>query len=300
MAETTRPTRGLTFGLVVFGFVLVGLAILLLLRAETQAHPAPSNRDTAVLTLEQALPDAASLAYLAALERTVPDVADQFRREADAALRNGMTSNDLAQRLLWTAMSQLKPNAAYIRRARVSEFDALIGHFRSGLETLERARSPWCEAETVEALLKQPTPDLIETFLAQFPYGSDGYDWALTWSRLYLEAAQTGRSLPYFHAQRTWRDKATLQDRGLAMGSQQWALALQIAAFSQAEGQGYDNMRLALEGINVCRLGTAMADLSDSLPEDTRGRIWADLMPELFYGNTPYVLAVVTDFFFLG
>lgn len=300
MAEKTRTTLGLRLGLYVFAAVVVGLTTWFMTRPETPPRPAQSNQASSFGTLAQALPDPASQAFLAELERSVPDIALTFRAEADAALRTGITQEDLAHRLLWTAMSQLKPNAVYIRRAPVEDYDALIAHFRSGLGQLNTTQSAWCDAESVEALLKLPTPDLIETFLAQFPYGSEGYDWALTWSGLYLEAARHGRQQPVFHPRRTYQDKMVLQDRGLAMGAQQWALALQIAAFSQAEGQGYDNMRMALEGINVCSLGMALADLSDHLPDANRARIWADLMPELFYGNTPYVLAVVTDFFFIG
>ncbi len=59
-------------------------------------------------------------------------------------------------------------------------------------------------------------------------------------------------------------------------------------------------MREVIESIDVCKLAVTAVDLSDSLPEANRGRIWAELMPEIFYGNTPYVLMLVTDYFFLS
>ena len=94
--------------------------------------------------------------------------------------------------------------------------------------------------------------------------------------------------------------EAILQQEGLALGSEQWALALQIAAFANSEGTSYGQMQEVIAGMDVCELGIAVETVSARLPSDVRTRIWADLMPEIMVGNTPYVMYRITDYFFIG
>jgi len=140
----------------------------------------------------------------------------------------------------------------------------------------------------------------VPTLLAEFPYASPQYDWAMGWMTTILKAARQGQVQPTRYARPGFRDEAILQQEGLALGSEQWALGLQIAAFANSEGTSYAKMQEVVSGMNVCELGIAVETVSGRLPEDVRGRIWADLMPEIMIGNTPYVMYRVNDYFFIG
>lgn len=296
---TTPPitTIGLRTGLTILALVCIGTFAALTL---ITVPPSPSTQVKSPASIAAALPDTVTAGYLRKLRRTSPETAEKLQQELQAAIRSGEAAPELADRVTRAALSEFKPNAPYILRASTGNYDRLLDHVRTGFEMMSESGSHWCEAVAVEGLLKLSVDDLIETLIDQFEYDSGGYRWALTWSGFYLDAAYQGQKLPHFHGQRSLQDKLALQEQGLAIGSREWALALQVAAFSQAEGQGYAPMREVIESIDVCKLGIAMVDLSDRLPEPNRGRIWSELMPEIFYGNTPYVLVVVTDYFFLS
>ena len=122
----------------------------------------------------------------------------------------------------------------------------------------------------------------------------------MDWMTTILAAVKQAQDRPRRNARPGARDEAVLQQEGLALGSEQWALALQIAAFANAEGTSYGQMQEVIAGMDVCDLGIAVETVSARLPSDVRARIWADLIPEIMVGNTPYVMFRVTDYFFIG
>jgi len=295
----TPSPLGLRTGLIVL--VVVAAAFLALIASgRMDGDPILTHGDTDPQTsLETVLSDPATRQYLGQLDQYAPETAQALRSEAAAAIRSGASKDRLSNMVLRAQLAEMQGQALYLRYASTADYDAILGGLRSGFQALATAESHWCEAASVETLLKRSETDLIDTLLAEFSYDSPAYRWLLDWSGTYLEAADRARRQPARRGPRTGYDKDVLQQRGLAMGSKQWALALQIANFSQAEGQGYAPMRQTLNNIDVCKLAIAVVDLSDSLPEPNRGRIWSQLLPEIFYGNTPYVLALVTDYFFL-
>ena len=153
---------------------------------------------------------------------------------------------------------------------------------------------------TVAEFLAQNDSDLAPSLLAEFPYQSPQYNWAMGWMVTILGAAREGQTEPRRYTRPTFRDEAVLQQEGLALGSEQWALGLQIASFANSEGTSYAQMQDVISSMNVCDLGIAVETVSGRLPEDVRGRIWSDLLPEIMIGNTPYVIYRVNDYFFIG
>lgn len=252
-----------------------------------------------IATVEAVLGDASSAQFMRDLERYAPIDAKMLRREAQLAIKAGATRDDLADLLLRAMLVQFQKGALDIRRARVDDYDAILAPLRSGLQTLSQQNSTWCEAAEIEHLLRLSPEDMITRMVSEFSGDQEAYHWVLAWGGRYLRAADTARRSPTQHGARTAVDKAVLQQYGLQLGAKEWGLALQVASFSRAEGQGYSEMRQVIESIDVCELGITVVDLSDALPADNRARIWAELLPEIFYGNTPYVLALVTDYFFI-
>ena len=258
----------------------------------------PVAADTRLV--ETVLNDAASRNYLAKLDVHAPVAAQKFRLEAAFAIKDGWSQEDIGALLMESAFAQFRPMAVDLQIAPTASYDAILAHFGEGMARLKAQNSKWCEGPTVAAFLTENDDEIVPQLLAQFPYGSDGYEWALAWGGLFLDAAAEGRRARVRHGRPDWRDEVALQQEGLAFGTEKWALALQIGAFSTSEGQSYAMMRDAIRGMDVCGLGLAIPTVSERLEIDVRGRIWADLIPEIMYGNTPYVLARVNDYFFIG
>lgn len=300
MVNKSRAPIGLKTGLIAFGVIgaafLGALSMTLRSASPIPNEPAPQSMSQ----VEQVLSDAGTASFLRHFDRVSPIRAKLFRDEASAAIKNGVDQSKVAEMLLRALLYEFRANALTLRNARVEDFDQVLAHLRVGFEALKASDAKWCRAVTVEALLKQSETDLIASLVGEFRYPGAGYDWALRWGELYLGAAETALRAPTRHQPRNNYDKLVLQQQGLNLGARQWTLALQIANFSQVEGQGHRPMRQIIEAIDVCELGIAIDDLSTSLPGEVRGRIWAELAPEIFYGNTPYVLYLVTDYFFLS
>ncbi len=297
--DRAEATLGLRTGLIIL--LAVALAFVALMaggwfdnRLATGQAEAP-----ALVPLEAVLSDDATRQYLRQLDLYAPETATALRAQAQIAMRSGEDQNMLADLVLRALLSQFQRDALRFRYAQPEDFDAILAHLRTGFQTLSGAASPWCDANAVETLLKRADTDLIDTLLAEFEYDGAAYRWVLQWGGIYLKAADRAGRYPVRYGPRSAYDKTVLQDHGRALASREWALALQIASFSQAEGQGYAPMRQAIDSIDVCKLAITVVDLSDDLPTQTRARIWAELMPEIFYGNTPYVLALVTNYFFI-
>lgn len=300
MPDRSRPTIGLRTGLIAIG--IIGAAFLsAVFLTPSPSSPAPAaTKPVQLPALESALPDAQTARFLRVFDKASPIRAQTLRLETGTALQNGADAGAAANMLLHALLYEFQTEALTLRYANVDDFDRLIAHLRTGFETLSSSGSSWCQATQVEALLKHSDTELIDVLLAEFEYPGPAYDWALQWGELYLSAAESARQTPTQHGPRSPFDKIVLQQHGVSFGAEQWTLALQIANFSQIEGQGHQQMREIIQSIDVCRLGIAIDDLSTRLPDGVRGRIWAELAPEIFYGNTPYVLYLVTDYFFLG
>ncbi len=245
-------------------------------------------------------PDAASRNVIHALEGANPEAAETLRRELAFAQRDGTDQSDLSNILLQALFAQLGEQAIYVQRAETEDLDAIVSGFITGADQLAAAQSDWCAGPTLAGFLTENDDELVPSLLAKFPYGSPQYAWAMGWMTIVLNRAEKAQNFPYRHGRPTGRDEYILQQEGRALASSQWALALQIAGFANAEGQSYQAMQDAISAIDVCELGLAIEMVSERLPEDVRGRIWADLMPEIMVGNTPYALARVQDYFFIG
>jgi hypothetical protein len=295
-----RPRTGLQWGLITLVVVSVLVAFSFYWLGGTGTKIVAAEKPNQTVSLASVLSDRVSRDYLAKLDNAAPETAEKLRREAVLSIEDGADSDQIAEIVLQAAFSQFQAKAFDLQYAPVGSYDAIIAKFSGGTSDLKAANSDWCKGLTIQSFLKQSDDELVPSLLSNFPYQSAQYDWVLEWSGLFLDASVAARASQTRHRQPNSRDEFFLQQEGLGLGSSQWGLALQIAAFANAEGQSFDAMQDAIEQINVCDLGIAVGAVSKRLPEDTRGRIWADLMPEIMVGNTPYALARIQDYFFIG
>lgn len=300
MNAASQKQMGVAWGLIVLGLTAIAALLVIGLIPNSPKPLGATTQAPVKHRLELALPDAATADYLSALDQYAPITAQMLRLEASQAIGKNASQNEVAALILNNLLSQFQTRALDLRSASVRDYDAILWHVRDGLRALSAQESGWCQATVLEHVLKNEPTEVITTFLEEFTYDGAAYRWLLEWGDLYLAATSRARQQPVRHGRLSGLDKAVLQQRGMELGASQWTLALQIATFSQAEGAGYRQMREVIDTIDVCRLGITAVDLSDRIPAANRGRIWADLMPEIFYGNTPYVIARVTDYFFIS
>lgn len=298
MTEARSKTIGLRTGLIILA-VIIGAGALTLFRPGILAVQTPTPPVSAPATLSDRLTDAETQAYLTALEKVSPGGAATLQAEAAQRIRAGASDEVLGQLVLMSILVELKDGAGDFKQAPSLHYDRIIAHSGVALQRLKREQSEWCDGPRLAAYLEQDEDRLVPDLLALYPYGSDSYDWAMAFGVMALKAVEAARKTPIRRPRPSSFDKAWLQRTGLALGSEQWALGLQIMAFSQSEGQGYREMQTAIEGIDACELGLAAVQVSNSLPEPIRATIWSDLLPELFHGNVPYVLWRVNDYFYL-
>lgn len=299
---TTKPRNqtGLKLGLIslaVVALVFVGVFLF---------GPAAEPRATNAAGIESKekllaiLSDTPTRNAIEALRATAPATYAQLETEAGLAKADGASTQDISGLALDALFSQFQAQALALRSTDSASYQSIISGLSDGFGQMKAADSNWCEGASIAGFLTQNDDELVPALLAEFPYGSPQYVWAMDWMATVLAAAKQGQDTPQRHQRPGFRDEAVLQQEGLALGSEQWALALQIAAFANSEGTSYGQMQEVIAGIDVCDLGIAVETVSARLPSDVRARIWADLMPEIMVGNTPYVMWRVTDYFFIG
>ncbi|GAB5456241.1 MAG: hypothetical protein Hens2KO_24700 [Henriciella sp.] len=299
MVTEPRPQTGLKLGLISLVLVTVALVGVFLFGPKPEGAPTPMNAQATAALLDQ-LQDTPTRSAVEALRAASPATFTDLMQTTRFAIADGATDEALAQLVLEALFSQFQAQALSLRSARSSDYQAIISGFAQGLGQLKTHQSAWCDGATIAAFLTQNEEDLVPSLLSEFPYQSPQYDWAMEWMVTVLSAMKQGQDSAQRHPRPGARDEAILQQTGLALGSEQWALALQIAAFANAEGTSYGQMQEVIAGLDVCELGIAVETVSGRLPRDVRARIWADLMPEIMVGNTPYVMYRVTDYFFIG
>ena len=246
--------------------------------------------------LDDYLRDEPSQQALARLKQVNPALYARLNRDVQKIPQMDATLRPL---FLEALFGQLPDLAYYLQFASAETYSGIMRHIAEGLEKMHNQQSPWCRGAVVADFLSQNEDELIPALLAEFTYPGPQYDWAMRFMTRLLEAARQGQTQPVPHASPGPQDERLLQQAGLDFGTRNWSLALQIATFAHSEGQSYDQMRHVLASINVCELGVAVHTVSEALPEPVRARLWADLMPQLMIGNTPYALSRITDYFFI-
>ena len=297
MGETGPKTLGLGSGLVILAIVTC-LGLVSAFNAEHFAIQIETQPETEKTQLADRLTDTPTQTYLTRLKRYAPVTSERLAREAETRIRAGATDQALSELVLLSILMELKDGATAFRRAPSSHYDRLINHAKQGLIRLQRENSPWCEGPQLLAYLEQDDDTLIASLIALYPYQSESYDWAMEFGIMALDAIEAGRQTPINRTRPSSFDKALLQDAAIVLGADQPTIALQVMAFSASEGTGYRPMKTAVQNIQACRLGLFALQTSDRLPEAVRMRVWSDLLPELFHGNTPYVIWRVNDYFY--
>ncbi len=299
MADAAGKTLGLKVGLGITALVALGFAALFVFGPSGAPDSEVPDSQPRVELLDL-LDDAPTREAVAALKAVAPASFAELDAVAKRAIADGADAQAVSEILLEALFGQFQAQARAVKASTSEQFQVIVAELATGLREMKVSGGAWCNGARVAEFLAQNEQDLVPSLLAEFPYGSPQYDWAMGWMTTVLRAARQGQATPQRHARPSLRDEAILQQEGLALGSEQWALGLQIASFANSEGTSYKQMQDVIASMNVCDLGIAVETVSGRLPGDVRARIWSDLMPEIMIGNTPYVMYRVNDYFFIG
>ncbi len=300
MPEATPPIFGLRLGLVCLS--LSGAAIAGFLQwsgagaipDQTPPEPVELHR------LAEIFPDRPTQSALTALARADPVTYARLERLIQKAGPANTQPAELSPFILDAMFAQFRAQDYAMQYAETGHYAQILTRFAEGLKALAASDSAWCHGPQLVEFLSQNSHDLVPALLDHFDYASPQYIWAMAFMSDLMDAAHAARKAPIRHAPPRQADEVLLQKAGRALGAEQWQLALQIVAFANTEGQGYGPMQAVIAQLDVCALGQAVASVSGRLPATVSARIWADLMPEIMVGNTPYALARITDYFFIG
>lgn len=300
MNSPARQQADMKIGLIALVAVSVIVGLVFAFGPDPDPLEPPETPLAGGSPLLELITDAPTRRAVRALQTASPTTYAELDEAAKWALRDDADQIALSELVLQALFGEFRNNALTFRSAQSAQFQEILAGLSDGLKRLKAAESNWCEGEQIAAFLAQNDQDLVPALLAEFPYQSPQYDWAMDWMSGILNAAVRARADPIRHQRPSLRDEAILQQVGLSLASEQWSLALQIGTFANSEGVSFSQMKEAVSAIDVCDLGLAVETVSSRLPDDVRARIWADLMPETMVGNTPYVLWRVNDYFFIG
>ncbi len=300
MTPASTQRSGLRLGLISLGLMAAVFAGLFIFGPSAGPVEQEDGLLAPAFDLVSVLDDAETVSAIEALRTADLGTYAQLQTASAFAQADGADAQALSELVLEALFSQFKAQALALRSAKSEDYQAIVSELGVGFEQLRADNNAWCSGATVAAFLTENDDDLVPLLLSEFPYGSDQYAWAMSWMTTILNVAADSRRSPVRHARPTDLDEVRLQQAGLDLSAKQWTLAFQIGAFANAEGTSYAQMQEVVGSMNVCELGIAVSTVSAQLPRDVRARIWADLMPELMYGNTPYVMWRVNDYFFIG
>ncbi len=226
-----------------------------------------------------------------------PAATDYFERLAriDAAARAdldmrlggaGMASaREQTQIVLDHASLVLKAHARDLAQAETSHLDAMLELTRSRLRKASRKGSRWCKGSTYAGLDPSDlaSVDLFERDLAGLEMPVRDYAFEMLGGL--MAAIEDARVHPAAHGPMTPSDEAAIQGAFYSVMSDPQVLPVLMAAQS-----GGDQAR-AMAAVDVCDLANTAVLALKTLPQDTKGRMFARMVSEMEAGGGKSALA---------
>ena len=215
--------------------------------------------------------------YFETLARLDPSASASLQSRLGIA--DGKTGGNQADIVLIHGAALLKERATDLAQADTSHIDDILVMTRDRLKSASRAGNIWCDgnqyADLDESALRNPAA--FEQSFARLEGPLQDYGYELM-AHLLLAADDAARN-PVARGPVTNADKAALQGVVMSMLSDPQVVPLIMAAQTSADP---DELRRKL---NVCELGATAMTALKTLPQDTKGRVFADLVKQLAEGN---------------
>ena len=271
----------LVFGLIIFAVVaLAFFGILMMPKGTSNSKPAMPGLAQTDAEFLNILDDNATRKYVTTLTRVAPRSADKLGRDAADAIASGASDDELAFLVMQSLEGDMLKNVRHLAKADVKHFDAFLKMSKGGLRKLSSTRSKWCRGSYYEQFASQSPAQIEQMIYQEFGYGSGGYTWGIGLNTLLLEAIEDAKSNPKSYGSTTAEDDRAMQSLMMRMITNP-----QIMQLMALQGQDEATITRAVSNLDFCSLGVTGIEALQSLPKETRGRLWAEGFKQMKNGG---------------
>lgn len=275
--EKSMGQSGLLFGVLTIAVISIAFfGILLMPSKSAPGKIASSGTTSSGEQLLAVLDDRSTRKYIIALNRVSPRATKNLDEAANAAIATGASKDELVQLVMESLEAELPNNMRYLAKFDVKHLDTLLSLSESGLRSLSGANSKWCKGAHYESFAGISEQAMERIVMKEFGYGSPIYDWSMQFNAAFLEAIADSKTNPSQHGKPTPSDEIALQTLAMKMVSNP-----QVMQLATMRGQDQASMQRVMRNLNVCHLALTGIDAIQSLPKETRGRLWAEGVREM-------------------
>jgi hypothetical protein len=216
-------------------------------------------------------------AYFETLARVDPQAAATLDKRLGKASKLPVAKQ--AEVVFDHASTVLKDRAVDLAKADTRHVDDILTMTRDRLRDASRANSEWCQGSRYTDLDQSVLADRAE-LARQFEMLEEPLrDYGFELATHLLIAVEDSEAHPVSHGPLTQTDKAAMQGVVMSMVSDPQVMPLLMAAQTGADS------RELVKSLNVCDLGATAVTAIKTLPQDTKGRAFADLVRQMELGG---------------
>lgn len=265
---------------------VVGGAFMLALKfpVAPKSSPADTGSRTIAATVQAPTAQApsgwtseAAQTYFATLSRVDPGASSALNKRL--AKISGKPRVEQSEIVFAHAADVLKDHAADLARADTRHLDDILVMTRDRLRSASHSGSPWCQGARFADLDQTSFADKAALNRELKTLEEPLRDYGLALVSHLLVAVEDARSNPVSRDALTQTDKAAMQGVMMSMLSDPQVMPLLMAAQT---GEDADKL---VKSLNVCDLGATAVTAIKTLPQDTKGRAFADLVRQMELGG---------------
>lgn len=214
----------------------------------------------------EAFPDASGKAFMTSLATNFPeDHGRLLDRLADAATAGGDRDDLFAAMNAWS-MDFVVDQLPAVSRSGAEGFDRAVSILSDGLRIIE-TKLDGCTPARMKSIITDPS-----SLEGLSTWNGEGYHLTMRANHAITDLAAKGRNAKPIDAKLTPDDENALRSTFISfmMDEQVMGLLQSAAANSEAGDFAFDE-----SNINLCQLGRTVMIKLDSLPDATKGRLWA-------------------------
>jgi hypothetical protein len=274
---------GLAFGLITIGVVsalFIGVLFFPSITGEGKAPVPGLAEEQADPSLLTAFEDTPTQVYLTKLQRTFPSVANDLQRDVNKARSRGADNVELGVLVMQAGYTEIEDSFERLARADVRYFNEMLDLGINGLTDLSRSGAPYCKGSDLITLASLSEQQLYAAAFDRVGHGAGLYNFGLEFNGIVLDAIHDARANPRNYGPLTPDDQRAVQTLMLGLVTDP-----QIMKLMTLEGSSRAEMDRAMEQVNFCDLGATILRKIDALPQDTKGRLWSEVMSQAAHGG---------------
>lgn len=274
-SDNSKSGGGIVFGLVTVAIVsalFVGVLYFPSLTGPGQAEVPGLSDTSADRSLVEAFDDAPTLAFIQKLNAASPSAANELEREVRRAKARGADKVELGILVLEAGTKAVADNLTRLGRADVDYFNRILDHTSTSLQALSRSGAPYCKGSDLVEFANLPDQQLYAAVFDRVGHGAGLYEFSIELNGIFLDAIRDARAAPVSYARLNASDAQALQTLAFSVMTNPDLMLL-----LNTEGKSRAEMDEVLEAVNFCDLGVTLIGQVDSLPDETKGRLWSEL-----------------------